>query len=49
MQKFNSGEWVDVPTCNLAKIVHNIWLQQLRNLGICLYTLMFNNYVRAFK
>ncbi len=38
-----------MPTCNLAEIVHNIWLQQLGNCGTCFYTTMFDDYIWAFK
>jgi hypothetical protein len=45
LQKFNDDEWVDMPTCNLAKIVHNIWLEQSGKHGTCLFITTFNNYV----
>jgi len=38
-----------MPTCNLAKIVHNILLQQLGKHDTCLYIATFDNYIRAFK
>jgi hypothetical protein len=49
LQKFNNEEWANMPTCNVTKIVHNIWLYQLKKHGICLYTTMLNNYVHVFK
>jgi hypothetical protein len=38
-----------MPTCNLSKIMHNIWFQQLGKSGACMYTMTSNDYVRAFK
>jgi hypothetical protein len=48
LQKFNDIEWVDMPTCNLAKFVLNIWLEQPRKHGTCLFRATSNDYVRAF-
>jgi hypothetical protein len=40
-------------TCNLSKIVHNVWLQHsgttLREWGSCLHAMMAEDYVQAFK
>jgi len=38
-----------MPTCNLIKTMHNIWYQQSRKRGTCLYTMTSNYYVLAFK
>jgi hypothetical protein len=38
-----------MPTCNFAKIVHNILLQQLGKHDTCLYIATFDDYIRAFK
>ncbi len=38
-----------MPTCNLSKIVHNIWLQQFGKSDGCLYIATFDDYVKAFK
>jgi hypothetical protein len=27
LEKFSDEEWANMPTCNMAEIVHNIWLQ----------------------
>ncbi len=49
LQKFHDEEWADMLTCNLAEIMHNIWLEQSRKRYTCLYTMMSNDYVHAFK
>jgi hypothetical protein len=36
-------------TCNVAKIVHNILLQQSGKHDTCLYIVMFDYYICAFK
>jgi hypothetical protein len=38
-----------MPTCNLFKIVHNIWLQQFRKNARCLFVVTFDDYIKAFK
>jgi hypothetical protein len=38
-----------MPTCNLSKIVHNVWLQQFNKRGACLYVATSDDYVRTFK
>ncbi len=38
-----------MPTCNLAKTMHNIWLQQSRNCDTCMYATMSDDYVQTFK
>ncbi len=35
--------------CNLLKTIHNIWLQQFRKRGSCLYTTTSNENVWSFK
>jgi hypothetical protein len=49
LQKFNDEEWVNMPTCNMAKTVHNIWLQQLGKCSTYLYIATPNNYTHVFK
>ncbi len=49
MQKFSSEELADMPTCNLLETMHNVWLQQSRKRGTCLYIATSNEYVWAFK
>ncbi len=36
-------------TCNLFKIVHNIWLQHSGKTTQCLFIVTFDDYVREFK
>jgi hypothetical protein len=38
-----------MPTCNLSKIVHNVWLQHSRKRGACLDVATSDDYVQAFK
>jgi hypothetical protein len=38
-----------MPTCNLLETMRNILLQQLGKSGACMYTMTFDEYVRAFK
>jgi hypothetical protein len=35
-------------TCNLAEIMHNKWMQQFEKIEQDLYTMTFDNLVRAF-
>jgi hypothetical protein len=42
-------EKVDMLTCNLSETIHNIWMQQSGNGGICLFNATFDNYVRTFR
>jgi hypothetical protein len=35
--------------CNLSEIVHNVWLQQFGKRGACLYVVILDDYVQAFK
>ena len=41
-------ERTEMPTCNLAEIVHNKWLQQSGNKMICLYEATVDDMIRAF-
>ena len=41
-------EHVEISTCNLAKMVHNKWLQQVGNKMLCLYKKMMDNLICAF-
>ena len=41
-------ELAEMPSCNLAKTVHNKWLQAFRNKGGDLYIAAMNDYIRAF-
>jgi hypothetical protein len=36
-------------TCNLSKIIHNIWVQLSSKRGTCLFAATFDNYVLTFK
>jgi uncharacterized protein YfdQ (DUF2303 family) len=38
-----------MPSCNLSKIMNNIWQQQSRKKGAYLYTATLDDYVQAFK
>jgi hypothetical protein len=38
-----------MPTCNLSKTIHNIWLQQSKKSVGCLFIATSNDYVRAFR
>jgi hypothetical protein len=38
-----------MPTCNLSKTIHNIWLQQFGNMGTCLFATTSDDYVQTFK
>ena len=38
----------EMPTCNLAKTVHNKWLQKSGNKMMCLYEATSNNLIWAF-
>jgi hypothetical protein len=38
-----------MPTYNLSKLVHNIWLQQFGKRGVCLYIVTLDDYVQTFK
>jgi hypothetical protein len=49
LQKFSNIEWADMPICNLAKTVDNIWLQKSRKCGTSLYIATCDDYIRAFK
>lgn len=37
-----------MPSCNLAKTVHNKWLQALRNIGGDFYIAIVDDKIRAF-
>ena len=41
-------ERAKMPTCNLAEIVHNKWLQRSGNKLTCLYTATVDDMIRAF-
>jgi hypothetical protein len=49
MQKIPLEEEANMPTCNLSKIVHNVWFQQSTKRRDFLYVATSNDYVRAFK
>lgn len=49
MQKISLEEEVDMSTCNLSKIIHNIRLQQSRKKGPCLYVTTSNDYTWTLK
>jgi hypothetical protein len=36
-------------TCNLSKTIHNIWLQQSRKRGACLYVATLDDYICSFQ
>jgi hypothetical protein len=38
-----------MPTCNLSKTIHNIWLQYLRKIVRCFFVATFDDYVKVFK
>jgi hypothetical protein len=37
-----------MPTYNLLKTMHNVWLQQFGKRGVCSYTASSNEYVQTF-
>jgi len=49
LQKFSPKKLVDMPTCNLSELVHNVWLQQFSKRGAYLYVMTLDDYVQAFK
>jgi hypothetical protein len=49
LHKFSPKELANMPMCNLSEAMHNVWLQQSRKKGVCLYVVTFNDYVQAFK
>jgi len=48
IQDLTDIEKAEMPSCNLAKTVHNKWLQQSGNRGNDLYTATVDDFVRAF-
>ena len=48
MQRLSEGDLAEMPSCNLAKTVHNKWLQQSSNRGNDLYVAIVDDLVRAF-
>jgi hypothetical protein len=38
-----------MPTCNLFETIHNIWLQESRKRGACLYVATLYDYLQAFR
>jgi hypothetical protein len=49
LYKFSLDKEADMLTCNLSKIVHNIWLQQSGNKGTCIFFATSNDYMQVFK
>jgi hypothetical protein len=47
MQNLTESELVEMPSCNLAKIIHNKWLQQSGNRENDLYIATVDDFVRA--
>ena len=48
LQDLTLDERADMPFCNLAKTVHNRWLQQFGNTMTCLYEATVDDLVCAF-
>ena len=48
MQRLSEADLAEMPSCNLAKTVHNKWLQQSGNRGNDLYVATVDDLVRAF-
>ena len=48
MQRLSEADLAKMPSCNLAKTVHNKWLQQSGNCGNDLYIATVDDLVRAF-
>jgi len=48
LHKFSLEKLASLPTCNASKIVHNVWLQQSRKRGACLYVVTLDDYVQIF-
>jgi hypothetical protein len=44
LQDMSMKECTKMPTCNLAEIVHNKWLQQSNNKMTCLYEVIVNDW-----
>jgi hypothetical protein len=38
-----------MPTCNLSKTIHNIWLQQFGKKGTSFFATTFDDYMQTFK
>ncbi len=49
MYKFFLEEEMNMLTCNLSEIVHNIWLQQFWMKGTCFFFATFDDYMQTFK
>jgi hypothetical protein len=49
LYKFFLEEEIDMSACNLSKIIRNIWLQQYRKKGICLFVAMSYDYMQTFR
>jgi hypothetical protein len=49
MYQISSKEEVNISTCNLSTTIHNIWLQQSRKRGACLYVATPNDYICSFR
>jgi hypothetical protein len=49
MYKFSFEEEMNMSTCNLSEIVHNIWLRQSWKRGTCFFAATFNDYMQTFK
>ena len=47
-QNLSLDERADMPSCNLAEIVHNMWLQQSGNQMTCLYEATMDDLIHAF-
>ena len=48
MQRLSKAKLAEMPSCNLAKTVHNKWLQQSSNRGNDLYIATVDDLVKAF-
>ena len=47
VQDLDMEQLAEMPSCNLAEIVHNKWLQMSGNRGFCLYVATEDNMLRA--
>jgi uncharacterized iron-regulated membrane protein len=45
LQKLSPEELADMPTYNLSKAMHNVWLDKSSKMGTCLYVGTLDDYI----